>query len=45
MEFSLYFFPDDAFHASGFRGQDPGVLKLIMVVQVYAVLGHGLLSG
>jgi hypothetical protein len=31
---------DDVFHASGFRVQDPGVLKLVTVTQVNAVLGH-----
>jgi hypothetical protein len=31
---------DDAFHASGFFVQDPGVLKLDTVTQVIAVLSH-----
>jgi hypothetical protein len=40
----LYCFHDDAFHASGFLGQDTGILKLDAVTQVYAVLGHGQLA-
>jgi len=41
MELDPYWLPDDAFHASGFRGQDPGVLKLDTVTQVNTLLGHG----
>jgi hypothetical protein len=41
MVLDLYCLPDDAFYASGFRGQDRGVLKLEMVTQVYIVLGYG----
>jgi hypothetical protein len=41
MKLDIYCLPDDAFHAYGFRGQDPGVLKLDTVTQVYAVIGYG----
>jgi hypothetical protein len=41
MEVNVCFLPDDVFHASGFHGQDPGVLKLNTVTQAIAVLGHG----
>jgi hypothetical protein len=33
-------FPDDAFHASGFHGQETGVLGLNAVIQVCAVLNY-----
>jgi hypothetical protein len=39
MEFSN--FSDDVFHASGFVGQDAGVIKLDAVTKVNAVLCHG----
>jgi len=42
MELNLCHFPYDAFHTSRFHGQDIGVMKLDMVTQLYAVLGHGL---
>jgi len=41
MELNLYCLPDDVFHVSSFHGQDPGILKLDTVAQVYAVLSHG----
>jgi len=37
MELNLCCFPDDAFHASRFCGQGPGVLKLNAVTQIYIV--------
>jgi len=45
MDFDLCCLPDDAFHASGFHGQDPGVLKLDTMTQVYAGLAMADLSG
>jgi hypothetical protein len=36
-----YRLPDDAFNASGFRGQDPGVLKVDTVTHFSTVLGLG----
>jgi len=41
MELGLHCLPDDVFHDSGLHGQDPGVLKLDTVTQVYAVLSLG----
>jgi hypothetical protein len=40
MEFNLYHFPDYAFHVSRFLGQDTGVLKLGLPIQVHAVLAQ-----
>jgi len=37
----MYCCPDNAFHTSRFPGQDTGVMKVDVVVQVYAVLSHG----
>jgi len=40
MELNNYCLPDNVFHASGFHGQDHGVLKVDTVIQVFALLGH-----
>jgi hypothetical protein len=45
MVLSLYRFPDNAFHISGFLGQDTGVLKLDVMIHVYAMHGHWPLLG
>jgi len=45
MEFKFCHSPDDALHTSGFLAQDACVLKLDAVIQAYAILNHGLLSG
>jgi hypothetical protein len=37
MDLDLYQLPDDPVHASGFFGQDIGVLQLDVIAQVYAV--------
>jgi len=40
MELDFCCLPEVVFHASVSCGQDPGVLKLDTVTQIYAVLGH-----
>jgi hypothetical protein len=40
IELNLRYFLCDVFHASGFHGQDPGILNLNIMIQVYAVLSH-----
>jgi hypothetical protein len=40
MKSDFCYLPDDAFQASGSLGYDPGVLKLHMVTEVDAELGH-----
>jgi len=41
MGLDLYCLPDNAFHASSFRGQEPGVPKLYTVTQISAMLDYG----
>jgi hypothetical protein len=41
MDLNLSCFPNEAFHASGFLGQDTGVIKQDVVTQVNCVLCHG----
>jgi hypothetical protein len=42
MDINLCRFPNDAFHASRFLGQETGVVKLDEATHVHAVLLHGL---